>query len=840
MPRSRLFPAAVAVLVVTLSVDDRTVSAQEIVALDSKVKPVTEVKTPESHPTNMGEFTGTVKPFLVKYCTGCHGEKTQEADFSLHDINFRISDGKDLERWEKALELMGLGDMPPKEKDVQQPRRSEKRQIINWIITELKKVGRGPDLGALAMPSQGNRVNHEDLFSGKHKGPSYTPARLWRKSPKIYQTLKYGTQPFIGIGGTGFQDYATLIADEAPVNAMLRNSYLLADQMLKGEGHRNPIQAMLKYKDGELPAEDEKAMIDRVFHLVFGRSPDKEDAKYIEQLYEKNKALGGWRTGLRSLMVGMLLSPEFVFRMEIGLGDKLEDGRRMLSPKEIAYALSFALFDRPNQQLISLAQNGKLSTKSDVEREVRKILYVKLNKRIFGYGMSHIRYSPDSYPNPRLLRFFQEFFGYLPALDVFKEKNRFRGHYARDLVKDADFLILTILDNDKDVIKELLSTNHFVTRYFDESRIAGWLKQDRNSKQFRSMLRQFPGFVEILNSGKYPALGTSFVVRESYLSRPELETMNRLPGGYVTLPRNQRAGMLTHPAWLVAHSYNTENNLPSRGRWIREHLLAGLIPEIPIGVEAKVPDEPHKTLREKFSIVHEAACWRCHKKMNPLGYALEEFDDFGRYRTEILIGDVEGYIAKRNAYVDKRNAILKQLHHWESKDPKGIEFEIADAKKQLARKTPDKSDMNYEKQLIQHEQHIKNWTKNLESLKSFSQEKRNQELKRLQAELKELAKLKPIPETKPVDASGVLVGTGDDKLDGEFKNARDLFDRLAKSDRVHQSVIRHAFRYWMGRNETLNDSPTLMAAERAYHEHNGSFKEMVVSLLTSDSFLYRK
>jgi hypothetical protein len=106
--------------------------------------------------------------------------------------------------------------------------------------------------------------------------------------------------------------------------------------------------------------------------------------------------------------------------------------------------------------------------------------------------------------------------------------------------------------------------------------------------------------------------------------------------------------------------------------------------------------------------------------------------------------------------------------------------------------------------------------------------------------LEEHMKLEPVPETKPVDASGVLEGTGDDTLDGEFKNARDLFDRLGQSDRAHQSIIRHAFRYWMGRNETLDDSPTLMAAEKSYHEHNGSFKEMVISLLTSDSFLYRK
>jgi hypothetical protein len=44
----------------------------------------------------------------------------------------------------------------------------------------------------------------------------------------------------------------------------------------------------------------------------------------------------------------------------------------------------------------------------------------------------------------------------------------------------------------------------------------------------------------------------------------------------------------------------------------------------------------------------------------------------------------------------------------------------------------------------------------------------------------------------------------------------------------------------MGRNETLDDSPTLIAADRAYLASDGSFRELLVSLLTSDSFLLRK
>ena len=100
--------------------------------------------------------------------------------------------------------------------------------------------------------------------------------------------------------------------------------------------------------------------------------------------------------------------------------------------------------------------------------------------------------------------------------------------------------------------------------------------------------------------------------------------------------------------------------------------------------------------------------------------------------------------------------------------------------------------------------------------------------------------LRNVYKTADIDASGFLSGSGDPKLDGEVVNAIDLIDRLSRSDRVRQSVIRHAFRYFMGRNEMLSDSKTLIEADQAYLKSGGSFDAVIVSLLTSDSFMYRK
>jgi hypothetical protein len=199
----------------------------------------------------------------------------------------------------------------------------------------------------------------------------------------------------------------------------------------------------------------------------------------------------------------------------------------------------------------------------------------------------------------------------------------------------------------------------------------------------------------------------------------------------------RRAGILTHPAWLVAHSTNFDNDIVRRGHWIRENLLAGKIPDVPIDVEAQVPDEPDSTLRERMRVTQAERCVRCHTRMDPLGFPFEIYDHYGHFREKEMVG------ARDN------NAM-------------------------------------------------------------------------------------------PIDPRGEILESGEDLLDGPVTDAIDLVHKLARSPRVRQSFVRHAFRFWMGRNETLDDSPTLMAADNAYLENDGSFNELLVSLLTSDSFLYRK
>ena len=196
-----------------------------------------------------------------------------------------------------------------------------------------------------------------------------------------------------------------------------------------------------------------------------------------------------------------------------------------------------------------------------------------------------------------------------------------------------------------------------------------------------------------------------------------------------TAPEGERLGILTHPSWLVSHSDAMDNHAIHRGRWIRERLLGGGIPDVPITVDAMLPDEPHKTLRERMRVTTDAYCWTCHKKMDPLGLPFEMFNRAGMYR----ITELE----------------------------------------------------------------------------------------------------------KPVDTSGAIIDSGDEALDGKVENAIEMIAKLAQSRRAEEVFVRHAFRFWMGRNETLNDAPVLQAAHRAYRDNGGSMNALIRSLLTSDAFLYR-
>ena len=712
-------------------------------------------------------FDDTVSPFLSTYCADCHGENSNESDVVLSSISFDLASGHDMELWKTVLRQLHVEEMPPTES--KQPEQYEKDAVMFWINSELKKSGNVSDLYAkLESPSFGNYVNHEKLFSGEITTEPFSPARLWRTSPNVFENVKsnYGQgatdfrQPFPLEDKVGIKDYANLLfADSAVVSVLLSNAACAADELIK----HSPIAS-----SDTSPTDDMlDSAISQHFRKVVGREPLREEISKYSELFRKTAKEGGNAEAMRLVFMAIMLHHESVYRVEIGLGEEDSHGRRMLSGTEMAFAIAFALTDRPpDAALLQAAEAGKLNSSMDAQFQVARML------------------QDDAIGKPRILRFFQEFFGYAQAHKVFKDEDRSGGfayygeNYPVMYEKDADFFVMNILEKDKNVFRQLLTSDEYyiINRATFRNTVYDFYKKNQQqldageypeSKQQELLQRlNLKGWHELNEKYNLHNFNKGFdgsvaaikqIVDEQYSwmdTKDEnvlLHRMQALFGKYpmvydlrddeqdFLLPqpyrRPNRAGMLTHPAWLIAHSLNDSTDPIRRGKWVREHLLGGVIPDIPITVDASIPEDHNKTLRERLQKTEREECWRCHKKMNPLGYAFEIYDDFGRYRTE-------ENLAQGN--------------------------------------------------------------------------------------------------TKPVNARSELADTGEQELDGEFKDALELIDRLAESGKVRQCMIRHVFRYFMGRNELLSDSKTLISADRAYLESGGSFKALLISLLSSDSFLYRK
>jgi len=450
----------------------------------------------------------------------------------------------------------------------------------------------------------------------------------------------------------------------------------------------------------------------------------------------------------------------------------------MLQDWELGLAVNHALrFIRPDEELRRAIVEGRLRTRGDVVREVTRLL------------------DDDSVRKPRILRFFREYFDHDVAGYVCKDD----GALARagvgagrhlgamfDATASTDRLIELILEEDRDVLKQLLTTQkvvaspedriYFGRRNSPEERAAALAARKQADEELKRELEAELGVIEAelkavaaslegdgLDAGtrrnaegqrrrlegergrlekavKEGRSGINIEVSEADLEGPRIYArVSRRSFGngsmrpervLATAPEGERLGILTHPSWLVSHSDAMDNHAIHRGIWVRERLLGGGIPDVPITVDAQLPDEPDKTLRERMRVTRATYCWSCHEKMDPLGLPFEIYNHAGLFRTTEL--------------------------------------------------------------------------------------------------------------GKPVDASGEIVDSGDPELDGPVADALEMIERLAASERVEQVFVRHAFRFWMGRNETLNDGPVLRAAHAAYRESGGSMKALIVALLSSDAFLYRR
>ncbi|WP_417735393.1 DUF1588 domain-containing protein [Rosistilla oblonga] len=751
--------------------------------------------------------------FLQQYCIDCHDANTQEGGVALDELSTVTIDNAEL--WKTVWEQVSLKEMPPA--DELQPDPILRWKLSTWITGQLQRAMK--DHGGFEThlhPTKGNHLDHDLLF-GEIPGwiePTSTPARLWRLHPQEHLTrlnelitrepdfdpkrpglrtrgdhinpnldgevkVYYGLDRVIGwVGGTaayaaaitgfppmlttenhhGLQNYANLYSVNGSEATQIANTaedilrfmaygpdaepYQFADKvgqidkkykhgdlrglaqsLFYGKSPKRPItpvhDLMAKQNDTQ---QDRIAAVNYLFEALTCRPPsDAETAEYLGLLNDAIADLGKEDGALLGL-TPIFLDRDALFRPELAeYGTPDQYGRVLLQDQELALAINAAFsYIPPDEALQQAVADGRLKTRQDAKREIDRIL------------------ADDSIRKPRVLQFFREFFDYdraghvckdnkalISAGGEFNAEKHYRAMFA--MTANTDRLIELILQEDKNVLGELLTTDRVVYNAPQDAPYFGqFISSDPPPK---------PKAVE----GKKPARQTRRVTIEK-AKLPKGETIHARVAQVVkplntartltTLPPDQRRGILTHPSWLVAHTDAMDNHAILRGRWIRERLLGDAVPDVPITVDAMLPVEPKSTLRHRMRVTRADECWRCHRKMDPLGLPFEMYNHLGLYRTE--------------------------------------------------------------------------------------------------------------EQKEPVDTSGAIIDSGDPEIDGPVENALEMIDRLATSQRVQQVFVRHAFRFWMGRNETIHDAPVLQDAYQAYQESGGSMKALLASLLTSDAYLYRK
>lgn len=672
----------------------------------------------QSESAKQTQQAATVQPphdvasFLKRYCVRCHGQVKPKGDVALNSLATESFSGARLKTWKQVFQKIKGGEMPPE--DARQPSTEQRAVVLKWVETALGNVGIAVDDGKWLSPSRGNWIDHDALFSGKSTAATSTRGRLWRLTGKAYEEFvqslnvkyrlgfrTYGHRrvraPWQLSPHKGFRDFASQHRiGESEIEHHLRNATRVARAMITRLPKSRireigPLKDVLKV--GRSATEKQVlSASEAAFAGILGRPPSTEESRrYAGFLQASLKSLATEKA-IEQLLVAILFHPELMYRIELPVTGTT---RALIPPRDLARAISFALTDRePDATLLKAVADGRLSRRDEVRAQVVRIL------------------NDPNVAKPRILRFFQEYFGYTRAIEVFKDSATrkaagFRGKndwHPNFFVSDADRLVEWVLESDKNVLRELLTTSKTFA-------LTGSTKQATGVK--RNASKPFSLFAQ-----------TTLDIYEIKISRKEWSDDTPFD-----MPKRHRMGILTHPSWLIAHSTNFDNHAIDRGRWIRERLLGGKIPDIPVTVDAQLPDEPQNTLRERMRVTRNDLCWKCHQYMDPLGLPFEQFDHFGRFRTTEL--------------------------------------------------------------------------------------------------------------GKPVNSTGGVERSGDPKLNGEVKDPFALIRTLAASKRVEQVFVRHAFRYFLGRNESLPDGPNLVSAHRAYVHSGGSMKALIASLLTSDAFLYR-
>src|SRR5688572_3282302 len=326
-----------------------------------------------------------------------------------------------------------------------------------------------------------------------------------------------------------------------------------------------------------------KKILSTLMRRAYRRPVGDADLKRPFELYAKAKAADGFEAGIEMGVSAVLASPEFLFRIERdpgamgAMGAKGATGAEVyrISNLELASRLSFFLWSSiPDDELIDVAARGDLEKPAVLERQVKRMLADARSSNLvtnFASQWLHLRNLDSMTPDMRLFPDFDD-----------NLRQAFR--------QETEMLVDSVIREDRSVLDLLRANYTFVN--------------ERLAKHY----------------GIPNVYGSRFRRIEFDSASPQA-----------------RGGLLRQGSILLVTSYPTRTSPVIRGKWILDNVLGVPPPPPPADVPALENVKTSKktmTIRERLSEHRKnPTCAGCHRLMDPVGFALENYDAVGRWRT---------------------------------------------------------------------------------------------------------------------------------------------------------------------------------------------------------------
>jgi len=316
-------------------------------------------------------------------------------------------------------------------------------------------------------------------------------------------------------------------------------------------------------------------------HLLYRRKlTDEELTQLVQSAADAARTAGSFDSGLELTLAGMLQAPQFLFVWEQASPAAHTDEAKRLDAYSRASRLSFFLWNTtPDEMLLSAAERGELDTSKGVEKQVDRM-------------MSSVRLEEGA------RAFFTDMLGF-DGFDNLAKDPAIYPKYSFTLAVNAEEQTLRTI------------TGHLLAK-----------------------------------DGDYRDL---FLTRDTFLSRPlgavygipiDKDAPGAMPDGWqpYSFPEGDpRSGLLMQASFLALHSHPGRTSPTLRGKALRETFLCQKVPDPPGNVNFNIVQDTksplYKTVRQRLTAhATQATCVGCHKMMDPIGLALENFDSIGGYR----------------------------------------------------------------------------------------------------------------------------------------------------------------------------------------------------------------